>query len=342
MTSELHNSRFLKACRREPVDCTPVWLMRQAGRYMAEYRSLREKYSLLTLCKTPELATEVTLQPINRFHFDAAIIFADILLPLQPMGLDFEFAKGEGPVIHNPISTDADVAAVRVFSPQEDLQFVARSIQLAVKELNGKTPLIGFAGAPFTLASYIIEGGYSRHFLKTRKFMTANTNAWHSLMKKIAEITSSYLQMQIEAGASAVQLFDSWVGVLSPEDYRQYVLPYSREILQKVSAPTIHFSTGTSGYLDLIAEAGGDVISVDWRIPLDRAWKFFPDRAIQGNLDPASLFSSWPMLREDIRKVLSCAGGKPGHIFNLGHGVLPETSIDNIVRLVDEVHRFTM
>src|SRR6185503_15289979 len=177
------NSRFLKACRREPVDCTPVWLMRQAGRYMAEYRSLREKYDLLTLCKTPELATEVTLQPIQRFHFDAAIIFADILLPLQPMGLDFEFAKGEGPVIHNPISTDADVEAVRVFSPQEDLQFVSKSIQLAVKELNGKTPLIGFAGAPFTLASYIIEGGYSRHFLKTRKFMMTNTKAWHSLMQ---------------------------------------------------------------------------------------------------------------------------------------------------------------
>src|SRR5215510_12137815 len=190
------NDRFLKACRREPVDCTPVWFMRQAGRYMAEYRALRAKRSILELCKTPELAAQVTLQPINRFHFDAAIIFADILLPLEPMGLQFEFAKGEGPVIHNPISTDKDVEAVRVFSPQEDLQFVSRSIQLVVKELNGKTPLIGFAGAPFTLASYIIEGGYSRHFLKTRKFMTANTDSWHSLMKKIAEITTKYLQMQ--------------------------------------------------------------------------------------------------------------------------------------------------
>jgi uroporphyrinogen decarboxylase len=342
MTSDLHNSRFLKACRREPVDCTPVWLMRQAGRYMAEYRSLREKHSLLTLCKTPELATEVTLQPIQRFHFDAAIIFADILLPLQPMGLDFEFAKGEGPVIHNPISTDADVEAVRVFSPQEDLHFVAKAIQLVVKELDGKTPLIGFAGAPFTLASYIIEGGYSRHFLKTRKFMTANTNAWHSLMQKIAQITTSYLQMQVEAGASAVQLFDSWVGVLSPEDYGKFVLPYSREILQNISAPTVHFSTGTSGYLDLIAEAGGDVISVDWRTPLDHAWSFFPERAIQGNLDPASLFSPWPMLREDIRKILHLARGKPGHIFNLGHGVLPETPIENIERLVAEIHGFTL
>lgn len=342
MTSDLHNTRFLKACRKEPVDRTPVWLMRQAGRYMAEYRKLREKYSLLELCKTPELAAEVTLQPINRFHFDAAIIFADILLPLEPMGLQFEFAKGEGPVIHNPISTDKDVEAVRVFSPQEDLQFVSRSIQHVVKELNGKTPLIGFAGAPFTLASYIIEGGYSRHFLKTRKFMTANSNSWHSLMKKIAEITTKYLQMQVEAGASAVQLFDSWVGVLSPEDYRQFVLPYSREILQNISAPTIHFSTGTSGYLDLIAEAGGDVISVDWRTSLDHAWSFFPERAIQGNLDPASLFSPWPMLREDIRKILHLARGKPGHIFNLGHGVLPETPIENVEKLVDEIRGFTM
>lgn len=342
MTSDLHNSRFLKACRQEPVDCTPVWLMRQAGRYMAEYRKLREKYSLLTLCKTPELAVEVTLQPIHRFHFDAAIIFADILLPLEPMGIKFEFAKGEGPVIHNPISSDADVEAVRVFSPAEDLQFVSNAIQLVVKELNNKTPLIGFAGAPFTLASYIIEGGYSRHFLKTRKFMTTNTNAWHNLMQKIARITKSYLQMQIEAGASVVQLFDSWVGVLSPEDYRQYVLPYSREILQNISAPTIHFSTGTSGYLDLIAEAGGDVISVDWRTSLDHAWSFFPQRAIQGNLDPASLFSSWTMLREDIRKILHLARGKPGHIFNLGHGVLPETPIENIEKLVEEVHSFTL
>jgi uroporphyrinogen decarboxylase len=342
MTSDLHNTRFLKACRREPVDRTPVWLMRQAGRYMDEYRKLREKYSLLTLCKTPELAAEVTLQPINRFHFDAAIIFADILLPLEPMGLQFEFAKGEGPVIHNPISTEKDVDAVRVFSPEEDLQFVSRSIQHVVKELDGNTPLIGFAGAPFTLASYIIEGGYSRHFLKTRKFMTANTNAWHSLMKKIAEITTKYLQMQVEAGASAVQLFDSWVGVLSPEDYRQFVLPYSRAILQNISAPTIHFSTGTSGYLDLIAEAGGNVISVDWRTLLDHAWSFFPERAIQGNLDPASLFSPWEMLREDIRRILHLAGGKAGHIFNLGHGVLPETPLENVERLVDEIHSFTM
>jgi uroporphyrinogen decarboxylase len=342
MTSDLRNSRFLRACRRERVDCTPVWLMRQAGRYMPEYRSLREKYSLLTLARTPELAAQVTLQPIQRFQFDAAIIFADILLPLEPMGLQFEFAKGEGPVIHNPISTAADVEAVRVFAASDELHFVSKAIQLVVKELNGKTPLIGFAGAPFTLASYIIEGGYSRHFLKTRKFMVTNPDAWNSLMQKIARITTSYLQMQVEAGASAVQLFDSWVGVLSPEDYRRYVLPYSREILQNITVPTIHFSTGTSGYLDFIAEAGGDVISVDWRIPLDRAWSFFPQRGIQGNLDPASLFSPWTMLREDIRNILHLAGGKPGHIFNLGHGVLPETPIESVEKLVEEIHRFML
>ncbi len=309
---------------------------------MAEYRALREKYSLLTLCKTPELAAQITLQPIQRFRFDAAIIFADILLPLEPMGLQFEFAKGEGPVIHHPISSGADVEAIRVFSAAEELSFVSKAIELVIKELNGKTPLIGFAGAPFTLASYIIEGGHSRHFLKTRKFMVSNTNAWYSLMQKIARITSGYLQMQIQAGASAVQLFDSWVGVLSTEDYRKFVLPYSREILQNISVPTIHFSTGTAGSLDLIAHAGGDVISVDWRIPLDRAWSYFPERAIQGNLDPASLLSPWPTVRDDIRNILKLAGGKPGHIFNLGHGVFPETPVENVEKLVEEVHSFKL
>ncbi|HSE40336.1 MAG TPA: uroporphyrinogen decarboxylase [Acidobacteriota bacterium] len=332
----LADSRFLKACRREAVDRTPIWLMRQAGRYMPEYRALREKHTLLTLCKTPELAAHVTLQPIQRFHFDAAIIFADILLPIEPLGLKLEFAKGEGPVIHNPVSNDKDVDALQVFDPKEKLSFVADAIQIVTRELND-TPLIGFAGAPFTLASYMIEGGYSRHFLKTRKIMLSHQESWKKLMEKLAGITAAYLQMQVEAGASAVQLFDSWVGVLSPEDYRNFVLPYSQKILQSIKVPTIHFSTGTSGYLNLIAEAGGDVISVDWRIELDRAWNSFPDRAIQGNLDPSILLGPWSEVQNATRKILSRAAGKPGHVFNLGHGILPETPVENVEKLVELV-----
>ena len=338
---KLEDSRFLKACRKEKVDRTPIWLMRQAGRYMSEYRSLREKHSLLTLCKTPELAAQVTLQPIQRFQFDAAIIFADILLPIEPMGLQLEFAKGEGPVIHNPVTTQEDVSTLEIFHPQEKLRFVAEAIQIVTRELNGKIPLIGFAGAPFTLASYMIEGGYSRHFLKTRKFMLSNPDAWKNLMEKITSVTVEYLKMQVEAGASAVQLFDSWVGALGPEDYRKFVMPYSQKIFQSISVPSIHFSTGTSGYLDLIAQAGGSVISIDWRIPLDRAWSFFSDRAIQGNLDPSILLAPSPAVLDGAREILTKAGGRNGHIFNLGHGVFPETPIENVEKLVEEVHGFT-
>jgi uroporphyrinogen decarboxylase len=337
----LEHSRFIKACRREKVDRTPIWLMRQAGRYMAEYRALREKHSLLTMCKTPELAAQVTLQPIQRFHFDAAIIFADILLPIEPMGLQLEFAKGEGPVIHNPVTTIDDVIKLEIFHPKEKLRFVGDAIQIVTRELGGKTPLIGFAGAPFTLASYMIEGGYSRHFLKTRKFMLSNPNEWKNLMDKITNVTIEYLSMQIESGASAVQLFDSWVGALGPDDYRKFVLPYSQKIFQSISAPTIHFSTGTSSYLDLITEAGGNVISVDWRISLDRAWSFFPDRAIQGNLDPAILLGPWSEVRTATRQILTEASSRSGHIFNLGHGVFPDTPIENVEKLVEEVHSFT-
>jgi len=335
--SILHNSRFLRACRREPVDCTPVWLMRQAGRYLPEYRALRQQYSLLDLCKTPELAAEVTLQPLRRFPLDAAIIFADILLPIEPMGLQLEFAKGEGPVIGNPVSTERDVEALRTFDPKKDLGFVQDSIRAVVRELK-QTPLIGFAGAPFTLASYMIEGGYSRHFLKTKQFFSHNPRAWHSLMEKLAGVTAAYLEAQVEAGASAVQLFDSWVGILSPEDYRTLVLPYSKRALQDLTVPTIHFSTGTGGYLHLIAEAGGDVISVDWRISLNAAWEQVPDRAIQGNLDPASLLKPREELLAEVRRILQQAARAPGHIFNLGHGVFPETPVDNVEALVREVH----
>lgn len=304
---------------------------------MPEYRELRQKYSLLTLCKTPELAAEVTLQPIRRFPLDAAIIFADILLPLEPLGLQLEFAKGEGPIIHNSISSEQDVAKLNEFDVREKLGFVLDAIRTAVSKL-GSTPLIGFAGAPFTVASYAIEGGYSRHFLKTKQMMYQQPEAWHALMEKMSEVTLAYLQEQIRAGASAVQLFDSWVGILGPEDYRQYVLPYSQRILSNVTAPAIHFSTGTTSYLDLICEAGGDVISVDWRMNLHEAWKQIGDRAVQGNLDPAHLLMPADKLRIEIRKVLSAAAGRKGHIFNLGHGVFPNTPVENVEILVEEVH----
>jgi len=305
---------------------------------MAEYRALRQKHSLLTLCKTPELAAEVTLQPIRRFHFDAAILFADILLPIEPMGLKLEFAKGEGPVIGNPISSEEDVASLQVFDVEEGLGFVFEAIRVLLSEL-GDTPLIGFAGAPFTLASYMIEGGHSRHFLKTKQLMYRHPRAWHELMRKVSEVTAAYLQKQVQAGASVVQLFDSWVGTLSPDDYRTYVLPYSRAVLERLDVPTIHFSTGTASYLELINEAGGTVISVDWRIALDAAWKRIPGKAIQGNLDPACLLRDPSDLRDEIRKVLDQAGGQPGHIFNLGHGVFPETPPENVELLVEEVHK---
>ena len=322
------------------MDRTPIWLMRQAGRYMPEYRELRQQYSLLTICKTPELATQVTLQPIQKFHFDAAIIFADILLPIEPMGLHLEFAKGEGPVIEDSISSAADADALRSFDVAEKLGFVLEAIQMVVRELSDRVPLIGFAGAPFTLASYMIEGGHSRHFLKTKRFFYTETQAWDRMMHKIAEITNEYLRHQILAGASAVQLFDSWAGILSPGDYEKYVFPYSKLALQNLPAPSIHFSTGTTSYLDLVAGAGGDVISVDWRVDLDQAWKKLPGKAIQGNLDPAALFLPPQSLVAAIRQIMEKAGGNPGHIFNLGHGVFPETPVDNVKLLVQEVRNF--
>lgn len=315
--------------------------MRQAGRYMSEYRSLREKHSLLTLCKTPELAAEVTLQPIKRFPLDAAIIFADILLPLEPLGFHLEFAKGEGPVIHNPISNAQDVENLLTFDVREKLGFVLDAIRIAITELK-ETPLIGFAGAPFTVASYAIEGGHSRHFLKTKRLLYRQPQAWHALMEKISDMTKSYLQEQVRAGASAVQMFDSWVGVLGPEDYRQFVLPYSKKVLSGLTVPAIHFSTGTTSFLDAICEAGGDVISVDWRIHLKRAWEQIGDRAIQGNLDPAHLLMPQIQLRAEARKILEAAAGRKGHIFNLGHGVFPETPVENVEALVDEVHSWKL
>ncbi|MBS1252270.1 MAG: Uroporphyrinogen decarboxylase [Anaerolineales bacterium] len=336
--------RFLRACRREPVDCTPVWFMRQAGRYMAEYRKLREKHSILEVVKTPELAVEVTLQPINAFDLDAAIIFADILPPLEGMGLELEFVKGKGPVIHNPIRTPADVEALRVPSAEETVGFTLDAIRLARRELDGKVPLIGFSGAPFTLASYAIEGGSSRHYKLAKGLMLEHPGAWHTLMDKLAQLIGDYLRGQAEAGAQALQLFDSWVGALSPNDYREYVLPYSKQVIkqaQSAGVPVIHFGTNTNGMLELLREAGGDVIGVDWRIHLDDAWRRLGDDvAIQGNLDPVMLFAPIPEIERRAADILQRAGNRPGHIFNLGHGILPETPVEHVAALADFVHQW--
>jgi len=335
------NERFLKACRREPVDCTPVWFMRQAGRYMAEYRALRAKHSILELCKTPELAAQVTLQPIDRFPLDAAIIFADILLPLEPMGLSLEFGQGEGPVIHNPVRDQAAVERLNVIDGGE-LDYVAEAIRQARRALNGRVPLIGFAGAPFTLASYAIEGGSSRTFTKTKKFMYQSPATWHLLLGKLADLVGNYLAAQARAGAQALQLFDSWVGCLSPDDYRTYVAPHSRRALTiaaTTGVPLIHFGTGTATFLEDFAAAGGEVVSIDWRIPLDAAWtRIGSSRGIQGNLEPVALLAPDAERDRQVRDILKRAGGRPGHIFNLGHGVLPETEVDAVRAVVDLVH----
>ena len=338
------NDRFLKACRREPVDCTPVWFMRQAGRYMAEYRSLRAKHSMLELCKTPELAAQVTLQPIDRFSFDAAIIFADILLPLEPMGLSLEFAEGEGPVIHNPVRNQADVERLKIIDGGE-LEYVAEAIRQARRALSGRVPLIGFAGAPFTLASYAIEGGSSRNYLLTKQMMYCEPKAWHQLMDKFARVITGYLRRQIKAGAQAIQLFDSWVGCLSVGDYVEYVLPHVQLIfegLKREGVPMIHFGTGTSAMLRQMREAGGDVIGVDWRIHLDEAWATVGhDVAVQGNLDPLTLFAPLHEIERRVEDILRRADGRPGHIFNLGHGILPTTPVEHVAATIDMVHKLS-
>jgi len=336
--------RFLKACRLEPVDRTPVWFMRQAGRYMEEYRRLRRRYGMLELCRNPELAAEVTLQPIRRFEPDAAIIFADILLPLPPLGVEFEFAAGEGPRIHRPLRDPADVARLRPVVPEESLGFVMEALRLVRAELDPRIALIGFAGAPFTLASYMIEGGHSRHFLATKRLMYEEPDAWRNLMSVLTRTTVDYLRAQAAAGAQALQLFDSWVGALDPDDYREFVMPYSAGVfrsLEDLGIPLIHFGTGTAGFLELIREAGGSVIGVDWRVPLDEAWRRVGhDRAIQGNLDPLALMAPRPILKGKVEAVLDRAAGRPGHVFNLGHGFLPETPVDNVSAVIDWVRGY--
>ena len=339
------NDRFLRACRRNPVDATPVWFMRQAGRYMPEYRVIREKYSLLEICRHPELAAEVTLQPVRALGVDAAILFADILLPVIPLGLGLEFAKGEGPVIGKPVRTMNDVRGLNPLHAETDLGYVMEAIRILRGELNG-TPLIGFCGAPFTVASYIVEGGASRDFLKTKTMMYCASKVWHALMEKLSEVLADYLVAQIRAGAQAVQVFDSWVGALNLQDYETFVLPYSQKVLQAAKAegvPVIHFGTNTTTLLPLMKRAGGDVIGLDWRVPLDNGWALLGgDVAVQGNLDPAVLFAPLPEIKTRVHDILHRAAGRPGHIFNLGHGILQHTPVSNVKAVVDMVHEYSV
>lgn len=338
--------RFLRACKLKEVDRTPIWLMRQAGRYLPEYRRLRKKHDVLTICKTPNLCAEATLIPVRKLGVDAAIIFADIMLPLEPMGISFRIEESLGPVIHNPIGSLADIDALHSIKPSRDLWFVLEGIRLVRKKLNGRVPLIGFSGAPFTLASYIIEGKASRDFIKTKSLMYRDPETWHDLMNRLANVVSAYLRAQIEAGAQTIQLFDSWVGSLSPQDYEEYVLPYSRRIFRDLSAanvPTIHFGTGTATLLELMKKAGGNVIGIDWRIPIDETWKRLGDGVgIQGNLDPAALLGSFDVVKSKAEDILRRVSGRPGHIFNLGHGVLPNTPVENVIRLVNLVHNYKL
>ena len=336
------NSLFLKACRREATERTPIWLMRQAGRYLPEYRAIREQSSFLELCKSPQRSAEVMIASVNRLGVDAAIIFSDLLPILEPMGLELEFAQGEGPVIHNPVRESADVDRVQELEGVESLEFVFETVRLTKAGLPG-LPVIGFAGAPFTLASYAVEGGGSRNYLHTKTLMYRDEGAWRELMSRLARSVSRYLLAQIAAGAHAVQLFDSWVGALSPGDYRRYVAPYTKMVFDALppEIPAIHFGAGNPALLKPMAEAGGNVMGVDWRVELGIAWKTVGyDRAVQGNLDPLVLFSDPEKIRAQAFAVLEEAGGRPGHIFNLGHGVMPQTPVDNVLALIDAVKSY--
>lgn len=339
-----YHSPFMKACRREPCEVTPVWLMRQAGRYMAEYREVRAQTTFLELCKNPALCSEVMCTAVNRLGVDAAIIFSDLLPILEPMGLDLEFARGEGPVIHNPVREAADVERVLELESVAPLEYVMETVRQTRADLPAALPLIGFAGAPFTLASYVIEGGSSRNYLHTKKLMYRDEGAWRALMERLARAIVCYLNGQIAAGAQCVQIFDSWVGSLGPDDYRRYVLPYMRQIIQGLSpgVPIINFGTGNPALLPLLAEAGGAVIGIDWRIRLDEAWRTVGyDKAVQGNLDPCVLLADRATIRRRAQEVLTQAAGRPGHIFNLGHGVHQQTPVDNAIALVEAVHELS-
>jgi uroporphyrinogen decarboxylase len=341
LDQQLNDSVFMRACRREPVPYTPIWLMRQAGRYMAEYRAVRAKTTFLELCKTPSLAAEVTVTAAERLGVDAAIIFADILLILEPMGVDLEFAHGEGPVIHNPVRQPSDVDRLRQLEDVSALEFVNEAIRQTRRALKPDIPLIGFSGAPFTLASYLTEGGGSKNYVHTKRLMYNDRGAWHAMMSLISASLVKYLDAQIDAGAQAIQIFDSWVGCLSPDDYREFVLPHTRSVIQNIKpgVPVIHFGTSTAALLELMREAGGDVIGLDWRVRLDEGWRRVGhDVAVMGNLDPVALFADREVLRAQAKRILDQAEGRPGHIFNLGHGILPETPVENVIALVEMVH----
>jgi uroporphyrinogen decarboxylase len=338
------NSRFVRACRCEPVDVTPIWLMRQAGRYMAEYRAVRKKHSILDICKKPEIAAEVTVTAAEKLDVDAAIIFADLLLPLEVMGMPFRFEAGEGPVVERPLRSQKDVNAL-VTDRSSELGYVAESVGRVVKHFGEKLPVIGFCGAPFTLASYMIEGGGSRNYIHTKKMMYTETAAWQMLMRKLVQVLAAYAAEQVTAGADALQIFDSWVGCLSVEDYRRYVLPFSTELVQrlkKTGVPIIYFGTDTATLLPAMKETGAQVMGVDWRFPIDQAWRSLDFQgAVQGNLDPVLLFATRHELRERTEAILQQAGGRPGHIFNLGHGILPETPVENVRALVNFVRELS-
>jgi uroporphyrinogen decarboxylase len=338
-------SLFLKACRREPTHVTPIWLMRQAGRYMAQYRAIRSKVPFLELCKRPDLAAEVTVTAAEVLGVDAAILFADILLILEPLGFDLEFAKGEGPIIHNPVRAGSDVDRVQALDQIAPLAFVTEAIKQIKSALPAKIPLIGFAGAPFTLACYAIEGGGSRHYEQAKAFMYRDPGSWHALLERLVSSTAMYLNAQTAAGADALQIFDSWVGTLGPHDYARFVQPHMADLFAKLdkNVPVIHFGTGTATLLERQREAGGAVIGLDWRVELDEAWqRLGPGVAVQGNLDPVVLLSSREEIEHQTRRILAQAAGRPGHIFNLGHGILQETPVENVKYLVDLVHEVTL
>jgi uroporphyrinogen decarboxylase len=336
----LADSVFLRACRREPVVHTPVWFMRQAGRSLPEYRAVRESVSMLEACSRPELVVEITLQPVRRYHTDAAILFSDIVLPLRAVGVDLDIVPGVGPVLAKPVETMADVEQIPPLQP-DDVGFVAEAVRALTAELGG-TPLIGFAGAPFTLASYLVEGGPSRDHARTKAMMHGAPDVWHALAARLAQISAAFLEVQVAAGASAVQLFDSWAGALSPKDYVEFVQPHSSAVLTAIGrsgVPRIHFGVGTGELLRLMGAAGADVVGVDWRVPLNEAsHRLGPGYAVQGNLDPALVFAPWPVVECKVRDVLVRGASSPGHIFNLGHGVLPATDPDVLARIVALVH----
>ena len=344
MSGSPRDSRFLRACRAQPVDATPVWFMRQAGRYMPEYQAVRARHGILEICKTPALAAEVTITAAERLDVDAAIIFADLLLPVEPMGMRLRFEQGEGPVLENPLRDEAAIARLRSDVASE-LGFVSEAIRLVRRHFGPRLPVIGFAGAPFTLASYMIEGGSSRHFLATKRLLYQAPKAWALLMEKLCAALEPYLLAQVEAGADAVQLFDSWAGCLSVDDYSEYVLPYSERLIRAVQGrgvPVIHFATESASLLEAMERAGSAVLGVDWRIRLDQAWAKVGHRpAIQGNLDPAALLAPLPELRRRVRAILEQAGQRPGHIFNLGHGILPETPVEHVIATVQMVREYS-